>query len=305
VSKFHRRLVVLLTMFATLEAAPAFTQSPKNLTSQSTPQTSGEAPSNVPPPRFDVISIKPSKTTVGGMGLAQSTADGISIINTTAKLLIANAYGVKQDLVSGGPSWVGSSEFDIDAKVLPAEGATPLHLDRRQLKEMTKALLADRFELKVHAETRELPVYQLTLAKGGSKLKEAQPGDTYPNGVKGPDGKSHAGMMMMLNGRFIGQGIALSGLIDTLSLVLHRPVIDKTGLSGKYDITLTLPRDEPNGTPLPPPVGADASPANVTSESSNPSFFTTIEEQLGLRLESAKGPVEVLVIDHIEKPSAN
>jgi uncharacterized protein (TIGR03435 family) len=112
-------------------------------------------------------------------------------------------------------------------------------------------------------------------------------------------------MMMMLDGRFIGQGIALSGLFDTLSQVLHRPVIDKTGLSGKYDITLTLPRDEPNGSPLPPPAGADAPTTNATFELSDPSFFTTIEEQLGLKLESTKGPVEVLVIDHIEKPSAN
>lgn len=255
---------------------------------------------------FDVVTIKPSKEAVGGMGLGRSSPNGISLINTTAKSLMRNAYGVKEELISGGPGWTGTSEYDVEAKILNTDAKTP-SLTRDQIKQMIQALLADRFKLVAHTEMKEIPVYELTIAKAGPKLQEAKSGDTYTNGLKGPDGRTGAGFMMIVDGKFIGQGISISGLVDTLSLVLGRTVVDKTGLTGKYDITLQLPRPEGAAGPMPPPstnAATDRS-ANVSSETSSPAFFTVIEEQLGLKLHSAKGLGKTLVIDHIEKPSEN
>ena len=251
---------------------------------------------------FDVVTIKPSKEAVGGMGLGRSSPNGISLINTTAKSLMRNAYGVKEELISGGPNWINTSEYDVEAKVLNTDAVAP-PLSRDQIKQMIQALLADRFKLVAHTEMKEIPVYELTIAKAGPKLQEAKSGDTYANGLKGPDGRTGAGLMMIVDGKFTGQGISISGLVDTLSLVLGRTVVDKTGLTGKYDITLLLPRPEGAAGPMPTP-STDAS-AKVSSETSSPAFFTVLEEQLGLKLHSAKGLGKTLVIDHIEKPSEN
>jgi len=252
------------------------------------------------PSAFDVATIKPSNTAVGAMGLGKSSPNGISLINVTAKALISNAYGIKDDLISGGPGWVKSSEYDVEAKVLSTGGADTPRLNRNQIRPMMQALLADRFKLVVHNETKELPIYELTIAKGGPKLHEAKPGDTYSNGLKGPDGVPPAGMMMIMNGKFTGQGIALSGLVDTLSRELHRTIVDKTGLTGKYDITLQIPREEHNA-PGDDPTGSASPPPDA----SGPTLFTIVEEELGLKLNSTKGPVKTLVIDHIERPSEN
>jgi uncharacterized protein (TIGR03435 family) len=227
-----------------------------------------------------------------------STPDGISQSNIPVKSLIATAYGVKDDLVSGGPGWVDSASYDIEAKVAGPDVPAYKTLSRDQRNQMLQALLTDRLKLAVHPETREMPIYELVIAKGGSKLKEASAGDTYPNGLKGPDGVSHAGMMRMDGrGRFTGQGIPLANLIDILSRQLHRTVIDKTGLAGKYDFTLEY---TPDDTPR------DAGPVHGDSPDPNgPTIFTALEEQLGLHLNSSKGPVKTIVIDHIEPPAEN
>ena len=241
-------------------------------------------------PAFDVVTIKPSKTAVGGMGLGRSTPDGVEIINSTAKSLIANAYDLKADYIHGGPGWVDTAEYDVTAKVLPGQGAVLPHLDVAQIKRMMKAMLADRFQLVVHEEVKELPVLELTVIKGGVKLHEAAPGDTYPNGLKYPDGKDGIGMMIIQDGVFTAQAVPIANLVDTLSLVLHGTVVDKTGLLGKYDISLPLPREEN----APPGAGVDTAV-----------LYRNLEEQLGLKLHAAKGPVRTLVIDHIERPSEN
>jgi uncharacterized protein (TIGR03435 family) len=264
------------------------------------------SPQTAKPLAFDVATIKPSNATAGGMGLAKSSPDGISIVNATAKSLIANAYGIKQDLISGGPSWVGSSEYDVEAKVVATGEVSSLRLSRDQLKLMMQTLLADRLKLVVHTETKELPVYDLTVARSGPKLQQAKPGDTYPNGLKGPDGRSGAGMMMMIDGNFTGQAIPMSGLVDTLSLALHRTVVDKTGLTGRYDISIPLPREESGTGPMPSSPGdSSISSASPPPDTSGPTLFNIVEEQLGLKLVSTKGPVPTIVIDHIEKPSEN
>lgn len=265
--------------------------------------TAAPAP-DAKPLAFDAISIKPNQ---GGSNLAGQTVngeavvslrimirtppDGYSASNITAKSLIATAYGIKDDLISGGPDWVGSTGYDIEAKVASFDADAPHQLTRTQRNQMLQSLLTDRFQLTTHNETKEAPIYQLVVAKGGLKLHEATPGDTYPNGPKGPDGVSHPGMMMFRPDGLTAQAIPITALLDMLSRQLHRPVVDKTGLTGKYDIALHFTPD--NG------------PAADSPDSSGPSIFTALEEQLGLKLESTKGPVQTLVIDHIEKPSEN
>ena len=166
---------------------------------------------------------------------------------------------------------------------------------------MMQSLLADRFKFAAHRETRELPVYALMLAKNGSKLKEAIPENSYPNGIKDEQGRGVAGMMRITPGHIEGQAIPIANLLGVLTQVTGRTVVDRTGLTGKYDISLQWTPDEPQTLPT----AADGANREPSQESSGPSIFTAIQEQLGLRLESAKGPVEGLVIDHVEKPSAN
>jgi uncharacterized protein (TIGR03435 family) len=213
----------------------------------------------------------------------------------TLKSLIKEAYGIEDDQISGAPKWVGSQTYDIEAKVDGADAATLEKLSDDQSKLMFQSFLRDSFQLKVHWETKELPVLALVVAKGGPKLQPAKPGDTYPDGIKGPDGKpaGHAGMMMWGRGRLTGQGIPLGNLVPPLTHELGRIVQDKTGLTGKYDIELRWTTD-------------DAAPdSRSASDSPGPSLFTAMQEQLGLKLESQKAPVEVLLIDHVGQPPPN
>ena len=173
---------------------------------------------------------------------------------------------------------------------------------------MLRALLADRFQLTLHRETKDLPIYALVIAKNGLKLHEAKPDDTYPNGIKGPDGRALKGahLMRMGRGELTGQALATDELVRLLSQQLGRTVLDKTGLKGNYDFTLKWTPDDSEAPMLKGPAGGPPSGGNAAPpESSGTSIFTAIQEQLGLKLESQKGPVEVLVIDHVEKPSEN
>jgi uncharacterized protein (TIGR03435 family) len=172
---------------------------------------------------------------------------------------------------------------------------------------MLQPLLADRFQLKVHTEVRDLPVLTLVIAKGGPKLHEAKPGDTYPNGLKDFNGQGGGpGMMLMRPGQLTGQGLPLSSLARVLTQQLGSTVQDKTGLTGKYDLTLQWTPDR-NGSAMPgaPEPGLQGPGSGGSTDASGPSIFSAIQEQLGLKLESQKGPVEVLVIDHVETPSEN
>ena len=159
---------------------------------------------------------------------------------------------------------------------------------------MMQAMLADRFKLKAHRETKDLPMYALVVAKGGFKLKDADPNNTYPNGIKGPDGVSHAGMMMMRRDMLTAQAVPISSLAGNLAGQLHRIVLDRTGLTGKYDITLRWSPDEMSNEQQ-----------DAATTISAPSIFTALDEQLGLKLESTRGPVDAIVVDHIEMPSEN
>ena len=165
---------------------------------------------------------------------------------------------------------------------------------------MFQALLADRFKLKVHPETREQPVYALVIAKNGPKLTEAKSGDTYPNGIKDAfDGHTGPGVVNSSKHRIAGQAIPISTLVMILTQTVDRTVMDKTALTGKYDLKLDWT----------PETAASTSPGTDSAvpppDDSGPSIFTAIQDQLGLKLEPAKAQVEVLVIDHVEQPSPN
>jgi uncharacterized protein (TIGR03435 family) len=236
--------------------------------------------------------------------------DGFSAWFITPQQIISIAYGVKSFQISGGPGWLPSDRFDIEAKMDAATAGAleKLSNDQRAAvqQQMLQALLADRFQLAVHRETKELTIYTLVIAKGGPKLQTAKPGDTYPNGGTYPDG-THAGAGWMsggvLDGKMTAQGVPIARLVLSLTQMLGHPVSDKTELKGVYDFKLRFTPDDrlqpPSGSPpslrLPPP----------PADSNAPSLFDALQEQLGLKLESGKGPVEVIVIDHVEGPSGN
>jgi len=169
---------------------------------------------------------------------------------------------------------------------------------------MRQALLADRFKLTLHKEIRELPVYSLVIAKNGSKLRVSKPGDTYEAGLKTASGNivgPHMMLMQLGGGQIGGQGVLLEVLVKQLSSQLGRVVQDKTGLTGNYDFNLRWAPDSARTPAGGEQQGSDA----ATSEFYGPSLFTALEEQLGLKLESQKGPVEILVVDHVEMPTEN
>jgi bla regulator protein BlaR1 len=259
---------------------------------------------------YEVASIKPNNSGTNMVRL-MFAPDGLTATNGTLQMFINAAYRIDDNQISGGPSWLKSDHYDIEAKMdsATADALHKLSEDQARLERqrMLQALLADRFKLTIHRETRELPMYALVIAKNGPKLQEAKPGDTYPNGIKGPDGRVGGGMIFMTGrGSVTGQGIPISDLVRFLSRQLGRKVEDKSGLTGKYDLTLQWTPDESQGAmfkgPSPEPQGI-ASPS--PPDASGPSIFTALEEKLGLKLESQKGPVEILVIDHAEKPSEN
>jgi len=256
---------------------------------------------------YDVASIKPNKSGTN-MIRFMFIPGGFSGTNVTLAMLIRSAYDIQENQISGGPSWVKSDHYDIDAKMdsPTADALHKLSEDKRRLatQHMLQALLADRFKLAVHHDSKELSIYALVVAKNGPRLQQAKPGDTYPNGIKGPDGIARAGMMRMGRGQLTSQGLPLTELARLLTAQLDRTVVDKTGLPGNYDFTLQWTPDESQGAMF---RGPDAGPPGSapSAESSGPSLFTALQEQLGLKLESQKGPVEIYVIDHAEKPSEN
>ena len=299
---------------------------------------------------FEVASIKPSALSgrdliKGGPG--SDDPSRVTYTFTTILNLMVDAYNVKRYQVSGGPKWLDSEQFDIMAKV--PGGAT-----KEQVKLMLQNLLAERFKLTLHRETKELPMYALAVGSKGPKLKDSTVTDTPPTfdsqpreggrgeagaqraappppllsgpgkGMKiAPDGCPEAPpiagnfMMMTPNGAcMISNGQTMDDLATQLSNRLDRPVIDQTGLKGKYDLRLrydlsSMPAGRGGSNMVkggagPGPAGGD--PANRIAPDGEPppSIFNALQEQLGLKLDARKGPVDLLVIDHLEKtPTEN
>jgi uncharacterized protein (TIGR03435 family) len=257
--------------------------------------------------RYETASIKPTKSDPGShhtrMTDDEYVASNVSLIN-----LIRAAYGIVEGpdvtdgRVSGAPTWALMEGFDVEAKMESsvADALKKLSREQRLLarQQMLQALLAERFGLRAHAENRELPVYILSVAKNGPKLHEANPGDTYDTAYKLPNGQpAGAGFHSDEEGKVTGQGVTTSGLVVWLSRQVGRTVVDKTGLTDKYDFTLTWTRDDLRGES-----GPDSA---APPDSSGPSIFMALQQQLGLKLESGKGPVKVVVVDHADRPSLN
>jgi uncharacterized protein (TIGR03435 family) len=215
--------------------------------------------------------------------------------------LIEFAYGIKSDdQLVGAPSWLKTEYFDIQAKASEADIA---RYDKLGLQEKIKlcdlllqSLLEDRFQLKTKVETRELPVYALVVANGGIKMKEVQMDPIPSAGVPPAPGAHLPRITRTGKNEVTASAWPMSGMADWLSRsyeVGNRPVVDETGLKGNYDFVL-------RGVPLSPPPPDDGS-----SQDPAVSLFTSLPEQLGLKLVPVKAPVEVLVIDHVEQPSPN
>jgi uncharacterized protein (TIGR03435 family) len=256
--------------------------------------------------KFEVVSIKPDKTSGPGHVAMAAPPDGLTMTNFSLAMLIKMAYGVRDDQISGGPNWFSSETYDIEAKPDSSVVEELQKLNRVQRTaeqmQMLRALLADRFQLTIHRENKELPVYVLVAAKNGPKIQEAKPGDTYPNGIVGADGRQGpgAGGFQSQPGNLIAQAVPISYLVKALSGQLDRTVLDKTGLTGNYDFTLKwTPERQPAA------YSQQAADSGAAYEPPVTSIFAAIQAQLGLKLESQKGPVEVIVIDHVEHPSGN
>jgi uncharacterized protein (TIGR03435 family) len=223
-------------------------------------------------PAFEVASIKPTRSAEGVSSIRPSPGR-ISMENVSLKKLILNAYGIPDDqgYALAGPGWLTTESFDIEA-TFPAD--TPLP----QVRQMMQALLAERFRLASHRENRQLPNYALVVTKNGPKIHAVV--DGQPRTAGGP-------------GRLEATRITMQKLADLLSRQAGLPVVDSTGLKGVFDFTLTWSPEETAATP-------------TNGGAAGPSIFTALQEQLGLKLESGKGPVEILVVDHIEKaPTGN
>ena len=235
-------------------------------------------------PAYDVVVIKLNHSLARGMSMDMDE-DTFRAENVTLKQLLVNAYGIREGLMFGLPGWAASSRFDVTAKVADTDLKAFRSLSREQRQAMLAALLVDRFHLKTHTEIKTLPVYELVVAKDGPKLKTSivPPPDT---GNPDPLG---LGTMDVHNTEMTATGVTLSDLAMNLSFPLDRTVINKTGLTGRYDFRLRWTADGVD-------VGATDAP---------PDLFTAIQEQLGLKLQAAKGPVTTLVVDHVEQPTDN
>lgn len=257
-------------------------------------QTTTPPPPAAKLPVFDVISVKPNKTTPGGaygLVIMEFTADGFRGTNVPIHALLLQAYGLHEGQIVDEPAWVKSEVFDIQAKVAEPDVAAFKALPYEQRRTMFQQILAERFNLTAHRDTRELPVYALSIAKGGAKLKQSPPDPSLPAGAKS------GGRSGMSSGRITAQRTTVSELAAMLGVQLGRNVIDSTALTAAYDFTLQWTPD----------TGASAASTGSapTPSDAPPSIFTAVQEQLGLKLESTKAPVEVLVIDHIERPTEN
>lgn len=277
------------------------------------------APANQPPlPAFDVASIKPHKDEgMMSRSMMQVTQDGLSVNGVRLDMILRNVFGVSSDRILNQPAWVSSSRFDIEAKVAPEDAPKLKALSQQERWAMLLPVLEDRCGLKFHHETKELQVYALIVAKGGTKLKKAQPADAgaaAPPTKPGAEGAPPAAGRPMLMMRMTAQGMAIeshsstmASLAQVISLQVSGTVVDKTGLTGKYDYTIKFMPEEGAGpmTMRMPGGGPPPDGAVQAQEPPAPSLFTALEEQLGLKLEAHKEPVDVIEIDHIAQPSPN
>jgi uncharacterized protein (TIGR03435 family) len=258
--------------------------------------------------KYEVVSIKRNKAefdTSGNDG-TRTTRDEFISKNEPLSTLIGIAYGIRHsEQLSGGPSWVDSDGYDVDAKMdeSVADELQKLSRDERNAirQKMLQELLATRFNVKVHQESRDFPVYFLEIAKGGSKLKEAKAED--PNAPKVSNGLPVTNVIHLESGdagatKMTGHAVSVSFLAVNLERRVGHIVVDKTGLTGNYDFSMQF-MWEPNA----PQVGGDS--VSPGADPGAPYIFTAVETELGLKLVAGRAPIDVVVVDHAERPSEN
>jgi uncharacterized protein (TIGR03435 family) len=261
------------------------------------------------PPRFAAASIKrnPSREQLSmavPMGVGYRPGGRLVAGNAPLTMLIQRAYSVQGFQVVGGPAWINTDGYDIDAK---PESNT----DQKRMWLMLQTLLADRFKLSMHHETRNLPVYDLQAVKGGPKLQAPQggacsevltgvpePGQQRPAPPCGP-GLIGAGTGLTME----GISVSMPAVAKMLSTLMGREVVDKTGFTGRFALHLEFAMDDALAG-LPNPAGPDAS-GQPADPAARPTIRTALQEQLGLKLQASTGPVDAFVIDHVERPTEN
>ena len=265
-----------------------------------------------PPAVFEAASIKPQAPSSDGSirtMVRYPTNGRLTAAGATVKTLICVAYGISDFQVLGGSDWIDNDRYDVEATPGPAleEQLQKMKSDDSTAvkHQMLQALLAERFKLTLHHDTKQLPIYALVVAKGGLKLHESKPDDANPDPANESLHPTKKGMVRMsfqsTAFEMTATGMSMDGLARQLASQLHSTVQNETGIKGIYDFTLHFtPEDAPMDASE-PGGGANASLA----DNSGTSIFAAVQDQLGLKLESKKGPVEVVVVDHVDKPSDN
>jgi uncharacterized protein (TIGR03435 family) len=241
---------------------------------------------DVVPPKYEVASVRPDTANDSRYSFLIERDGTMHATGITLRRLMMTAYQIQGFHFIGGPAWMSNKRWDVEAK--PDRAASD-----KQVGPMLRGLLEDRFQLHVHTETRNMPVYELTPGPRGSKLRAVGDGDQVKLDIQ--TGPGFIRFTKATVGTFASQ----------LSYALARPVVDRTGIPGEFNVDLEwtpIPGEDggPHTSGLP-----DGTPEAAVSTSDGPSIFTAIEQQLGLRLRSGHGPVEVVVIDGVEMPSAN
>jgi uncharacterized protein (TIGR03435 family) len=236
-------------------------------------------------PAFDAASVRPSAPNDLHGSTFEFPPGGLKVTNGTLMGIIESAFEVRDFQIAGAPGWANSDRYNIIATSTPGDRSAEISATRRKL----QTLLSQRFQLKAHYETRDLPIYVLAAGKSGSKLKEGRASNTPPG-------------IQKMCGQMTGTKATISNLTTYLSRELGRPVQDRTGLSGRYDFHVDW---TPDSGPCAGSATDDGGPAAAVGPMSGPSLFTALQEQLGLKLESTKGPVKVIVIDSVAKPDDN
>jgi uncharacterized protein (TIGR03435 family) len=278
-------------MFLLLTAAFLTVMTPRASCQQAKPQLA--------PLRFDVVSVKPNKSDQFAHINDTGDGDGITLRNMPLNEIILYAYGLRDmSLLSGSPEWVQSNRYDIQAKVGESDLSAFHKLTKDQRRLMLQDILGNRFKMKTHQERKEISVYALVVAKNGPLLKKVEPGEKRATGIENKDGTIVQGQLLYSRGpgQMIGQEIPMELFARSLSGLAGKPVVNNTGITGVYDFKLEW---EPDHSP---PRGE---PGEIPADPSGPSIFNALQEQLGLKLESQKVEMPIVVIDHIEEPSEN
>jgi len=239
-------------------------------------------------PQFEVASIKANKSADDSTRISPPVGGRLVARNITLKALTTVAYQIQDFQISGQPGWFDSDRYDIEAK---ADGNSTT----AEMQAMLQALLFDRFKLMFHRDSKEFPAFALVVTKNGPKMKHADPAKCVPN----PTGS--CGVFRASPIQIIGERVSMTQFAARLSRALGRTVVDKTDLEGVFDLNLEW---EPN-QPVVSPDGATPNGGPQTVSPASGTIFTAVQEQLGLKLESDKIPMEIFVIDHVERPSEN